>query len=96
MAEWKITWGDVSFTDDDLTVGDVALASMLSAEGWSACDPTLSPNTCSNLIAAVVARVTQRPVADVAAEVSAAPAVDLFAAFSRPTSEGDPPSAPSP
>ena len=83
MADWKITWGDQSFTDADLTVGDLALASMLAGEGWNSCDPTSGPNACANLIAAVVARRTGRPLQEVSAEVAGTPAIRLLQALTK-------------
>lgn len=93
MADWKITWGAVEFTDEDLTVGDLALASMLAGEGWNSCDPRSGPNACANLIAAVVARKLGRQPAEVSAEVAAQPAIRLLQAIGRPDGGTGPVSA---
>lgn len=86
---WKLTWGDVSFTGEDLTVADLTVAHILSAGGWEVSDPTVSPHIAACLIAAVVARVTGRPPMEVIAEIHARPAVELVRAFGK--ADADPP-----
>lgn len=81
MTRWKLTWGDHEFTEDDLTVGDIAAAQALTGDGWRSADPLAGPNHAANLLAILVARVEQRPAMDVVLEVAARPAVDLVKAL---------------
>lgn len=78
---WTLTWGDVTFTGEDLTVGDLATAHILSGGAWESGDPTVSPHIAACLIAAVVARVTDRSPVEVIAEIHARPAGELVRAF---------------
>lgn len=71
---WTLTWGDITFGPDDLTVGDVALVDGITGCGWRAFDGLPSPRVAAELLSVVVARKTGRPLNEVAAEVIAAPA----------------------
>lgn len=81
-GDWRLTWGDISFTGDDLKVSDYAAAAAINGLGWSAADADQGPHIASNLIPVVVARLTDRNFMEVAAEVGTAPAETILRALS--------------
>jgi hypothetical protein len=79
---WRITWGDVSFTDDDLTVQDLCAVEQLhAAPGWHFFDVQRGPTYVAMIIVAYLARTTGRDVQELLAEVQAAKASTLMAAL---------------
>lgn len=81
--KWKITWGDIEFTEDDMTGGDVAgVQLLLQGDGWAQCDPTAGPLQLMATICAVGCRLTGRPVEKIRAQLNDAKAADLYGALS--------------
>ena len=77
LAPWVIEWRGSRLASADVTVGHYSLAVMLASDSWEI-DPRSSP---ANLIAWVIVAVvnaTGREVADVQAELSEAPMVELL------------------
>ena len=78
-APWVIDWRGHRLASNEVLVGHYSLAVMLASDSWEI-DPRSSP---ANLIAWVIVAVvsdTGREVADVQAELSEAPMVELLRA----------------
>lgn len=77
LRPWSIEWRGSHLASSEVTVGQFSLAVMLASDSWDL-DPRRSP---SNLVAWVIVAVcseTGREVADVQAELSDAPMVELL------------------
>jgi len=75
--QWRLTWGEISFTAADVTAEDIAAVDAITGCGWH-CDPQSGPNVAANLLAIVVSRMTGT---DMRAEVASASALELVAAL---------------
>lgn len=77
--KWTLTYGKSVFSEADLTAGDIALAQIVTGDGWYSADPLRGPNHTANLLAILVARTEGRELHAVqreVAEMTAAALVD--------------------
>lgn len=81
MSGWTITWGERSWTDDDVLVADLADISILLGSAWENCEPSAGPAQLMTMIAVLEARTSGRPLDDVIGEVRIVPAAQLVAAL---------------
>lgn len=87
---WRITWGDVTFDESDLTVAHLnAICLAQGSDKWEHLNPLAGPGRALGVLAVVVAVAEGRRVDEVIAEVSKRPAVDLLNAFSIVEDEPD-------
>lgn len=78
---WKLTWGEHSWTEADLTVAQAALAQLVTGDGWNSANPLAGPNHAANLLAILVSEREKRDLADVIVEIGSRPATDIAAAI---------------
>lgn len=82
---WRITWGERSWTDEDLLASDVADLQTLCADGWRSADPWRSPGHLIAAIAVLESRTAGRDFQEVLEEIRNSPARELAEAIdSRP------------
>lgn len=80
---WKITWGDKSWTENDLLVGHVgAIMQLAGVDDWAFCNPLGGPVKLMGVLAALVGADTHVPADQVLMELAHVPAVELAAALS--------------
>jgi hypothetical protein len=80
--KWRLTWGEHSWTEDDITTSQFALASLVIADGWNSANALASPNHAANLLAILVSGATGDPLDEVLADIGGRPAGELVAALS--------------
>lgn len=79
--KWKLTWGDRSWTEDDLTVGHMVLICQgLGEDTWDF-TPTAGPMKLLAVLAALIAVDQQTELVGVMALLGALPAVQLVEAL---------------
>lgn len=82
MNGWTITWGERTWTDEDVTGADLLSIGLLIGDSWENCDPFRGPQQLMAMIAALECRTSERDLDDVMAEISASPATELLGALS--------------
>lgn len=82
-GKWTITWGDKSWSEDDVTGQHLALVvlTMGGDDDWDAVRPTSGPIRLMAWIAALVSVDSGRDLVEVQGEVSAAPMSKILAAI---------------
>jgi hypothetical protein len=81
MKSWRLTWGDKSWTEADMTGRHLVLVSLgIGSDGWDI-SPTAGPIRLLATLAAFVAVDSGREIADVLAELNALPASALVEAL---------------
>jgi hypothetical protein len=84
MTYWRITWGDHSWTDSDVSGAHlVAVADLLEQDSWTSISPWTGPKSLAAWIVVLVAS-QGRELDDALAEVYSAPAAKILAALSTP------------
>ena len=84
MNHWRITWGDKSWTDNDVTGAHlVAVADLLEQDSWTSVTPWTGPKALAAWIVVLVAS-QGRDLDETLAEVYSAPASQLVGELSTP------------
>lgn len=78
---WAITWGERSWTDEDVLAGDLVSVTLLIGGSWENCEPAAGPAQLMAMIAALECRTTGRDLDEVMAEIKTTPAHRLLDAF---------------
>lgn len=78
---WTITWGERSWTDNEVLAGDMASIQLLLGGGWENVDPWAGPLQLMGTIAALETRASGRELLEVMAEVRDSPATELLDAI---------------
>lgn len=81
MNPFVITWGARSWTDEDVTAGDLCSIQLLLGGSWENCDPWSGPAQLMAMITALECRTSGRDLDAVMAEVRDSPAADLLASI---------------
>lgn len=56
MKPWKLTWGEQSWTDEDVTAAHlIAVADMLGADSWTSASPWTGPKSLGAWVAVLLA-----------------------------------------
>lgn len=79
---WRLTWGDYSFTADDLTGSHLTLVGLALGEDTWDFNPEAGPRRLQAVLAACLAIASGRRLDDVVVELAAAPALALAGALS--------------
>lgn len=79
---WRLTWGDHSFTFEDMTGAHLTLIGAALGEDTWDINPAAGPRRLQAVLGACVAFATGRRLDDVCAELAAAPASALSDALS--------------
>lgn len=79
--KWKLSWGDKSWTEDDLTVGHVVLICQGLGEDTWEFTPSAGPMKLLAVLAALIAVDQQMDLTEVMAVLGALPAEQLVAAL---------------
>lgn len=82
MSGWRITWGERSWTDEDVTGADLISVALLVGDSWENCDPMRGPQQLMAYIAALEVRTADRDLEEVMAELAASPATEILGALS--------------
>ena len=71
---WKLTWGDKSWSEDDLTVAHVMIVGeLLGLDEWSRVEPANSPRTCVAVLATLLAAESGASIEECQAALMAQP-----------------------
>ena len=79
---WRLTWGDHTFTADDLTGAHLSLIGVALGEDTWDVSPAAGPRRLQAVLATCVAIASGRRLDDVCAELAASPALLLADALS--------------
>lgn len=83
MQPWTITWGDRTWTDQDVTAAHlVAVADLLGADSWTSASPWTGPKALAAWIAVLVA-ASKGDLDEALAEVYAASGGTLLGALTE-------------
>jgi hypothetical protein len=78
---WRIVWGTHTWTENDLTTGDILELSLLLGNDWAQMMPTLSPVHRASFLMVLEARATGEPFEVVRDRIRAAPAIEFLEAL---------------
>ena len=78
---FTITWGERSWTDEDIVGSDLADLTLLLQGSWEVLDPWAHPVSLMAYIAVLEHRSSGRDMDEVFAEVQSAKAADILAAI---------------
>lgn len=84
MGDWRITWKEHTWVDDDVTVADACEIAQLCGDGWRSLDPLSSPVHLTMVVAVLAARDMKRPIGDVLVELQSMKVADLAAMIEAP------------
>lgn len=87
MSGWTITWGERSWTDEDVQAQDLVSVQLLIGGSWENCEPMAGPVQLMAMIAALECRSSGRDLDEVMQEIRESPAGGLLAAFSPRASQ---------
>ena len=83
LQNWKITWGDNSWTDLDVTGAHlVAVADLLGADDWKSTSPWNGPKALAAWCVALISPLHKGDLDKALAEVYGAPGMKLLSALS--------------
>ena len=90
---WRITWGEHTWTEADMTVAHMnAICLAQGVDSWEQCNPLAGPGRALGVLAVFVAQAEGRAVDQVIQEIARRPASDLLNAFDT-VDEEEPPTA---
>lgn len=81
IQRWRLTWEGHTWTDDDLTVADIAALIVLVGNDWEQMTPTGGPLHRMSFLSVLLARTTGEPFTAVRDRLLAAKASELAKAL---------------
>ena len=81
-SRWRLTWGELSFTEDDLTGAHLSLIGVALGEDTWDISPVDGPRRLQAVLASLIAIAGGLRLDDVVVALAAAPAVALVDALS--------------
>lgn len=75
---WKLTWREDVYREADITLGQAEQIEDLTGSTWQRINPLASARYAVAILSVLAAERTDRPVAEVAAEVKAIKSSDYF------------------